>query len=57
MENCFRINLTIIFCQTPVGTRLIFSMLLLGAELIFVNLSPGTGLFWSLENVATTREL
>ena len=37
--------------------RLIFSMLLLGAELIFANLPPGAGLFWSLENVATPLEL
>ena len=33
------------FCQTPVGARLIFSMLLLGAELIFANRPPGAGLF------------
>ena len=45
------------FCQTPVGARLIFSMLLLGAQLIFANLPPGARLFWSLENVATPREL
>ena len=33
------------FFQTPVGARLVFSMLLLGAELIFVKLPPGAGLF------------
>ena len=43
--------------QTPVGARLIFSMLLLGVELIFINLPPGAGLFWSLKNVATRSEL
>ena len=37
------------FCQTPVGTRLIFSMLLLGAELIFAKLPPGAGLFFESE--------
>ena len=31
------------FCQTPVGARLIFSMLLLGAELIFANLPLRAG--------------
>ena len=49
--NCFRsIVLTLCtsnyFCQTPVGARLSFSMLLLGAELIFANLPPGAGLFF-----------
>ena len=47
----------IIFCQNPVGARLIFSMLLLGTELIFANVPPGAGLFWSLENVATPHKL
>ena len=45
------------FCQTPVGTRYIFSMLLLSAELIFANLPPGAGLFWRPKNVTTLREL
>ena len=37
------------FCKTPVSTRLIFSMLLLGVELIFANLPPGAGLFFEPE--------
>ena len=37
------------FCQTPVGARLIFSMLLLSAEVIFANLPPGAGLFFEPE--------
>ena len=39
----------VIFCQTHVGARLIFSMLLLDAELIFVTLPPGAGLFFESE--------
>ena len=41
------------FFQTPVGARLIFSMLLLGAKLIFANLPPGAELFFEPGNVAT----
>ena len=36
-------------CQIPIGARLIFSMLLLGAELIFANLPPGGGFFFESE--------
>ena len=35
-----------IFCQTPVGANLNFSMLLLGAGLIFSNIPPGASLFF-----------
>ena len=34
------------FCQTPVGADLIFSMLLLSADLNFANLPPGADLFF-----------
>ena len=37
------------FLQTPVGARLIFSMLLLGAKLIFAKLPPGARLFFESE--------
>ena len=47
----------IIFCTTPVGARLIFSMLLLGTELILAKLPPGAGLFVESEKRRDPREL
>ena len=45
------------FCQTPVGTDLIFSILLLGTGLIFAKLPLVPDVFSSLKNVATPHEL
>ena len=47
--NLNHFDVKLFFCQTPVCARLIFSMLMLDAELIFDKFSPGAGLFLESE--------